>query len=602
MNVIRDNGLRCYCRALGRKLLIVGAALGLVACGASNAKLPTTVAMDMVAGEPEPVKPFIIELPESRSPLGGYLAGRLARRDLDGEAASKYFAQALIDDPDNPDILNSAFLALHNQGRMKEAMVLARRLVDVKPNAAVAGLALAIDSIMRGDFDDASQRLENLPLQGYNSLLVPLLSAWVSVEWGRFAEANTKIDGLDINRAFFAFRDFHRGLINELAGEDEVAERSYLAAHEIQSGGSYRTVTALGGFYERRGRPDDAIALYEEYLEINPDSVWFEQAMSRIEEGKTAKSLAHNVRDGAAEALFGVASALIQENASKVAIIYARLAVYLKPEFDAGNMLLGENLEIFEKYEEAIATFELIPHDSPLSWTARLKIANDLDEFGRTDKAIALLRRLAAERPERSDALITMGDLLRGQERWLESVTAYDKAFERIGTPERRHWRPLYARGISLERSRQWPRAEKDFLTALDLFPDQPFVLNYLGYSWVDEGINLVRALEMIERAVDLRPNDGFIIDSLGWAHYRLGNYDLAVNYLEQATELQPGDPTINDHLGDSLWRVGRRVEANFQWRRALTLGAEEDLDIIESIKNKLEHGMLPSPVADGAG
>ena len=600
MNVIGDNGVRLICRALGRKLLIACASIGLVACAAQNEKPPAAVATPTVA--PEPVQPVIIALPESRSALGGYLAGRLARRNQDGAAASKYFVQALIDDPDNPDILNSAFLALHNQGRMNEAVILARRLIDIKPNAAVAGLALAVDAVMRGDYADAKERLDNLPIQGYNSLLVPLLSAWVEVGQGRFASANIKLDSLDGNQAFFVFRDFHRGLINDLAGQDEIAEKSYLAAHDIQAGGSYRTVTALGEFYERGGRSDDAIALYEDYLENNPDSVWFEMALQRVSEGRDAPRLISGVRDGAAEALFGVASALLQENASKAAIIYARLAVYLKPEFDAGNMLLGENLEAFEKYEEAIAAFEKIPKNSPLSWTARLKIANDLDDNGRTDGAVALLRQLALERPDRSDALIAMGDLLRGQERWLESIPAYDEAFERIGTPERRHWRPLYARGISLERSRQWQSAEKDFLTALELVPDQPFVLNYLGYSWVDQGINLERALEMIERAVDLRPNDGYIIDSLGWAHYRLGNYELAVNYLEQATELLPGDPTINDHLGDSLWRVGRRVEANFQWQRALSLGTEEDAEIIEAIKKKLDHGLLPSPVADGAG
>ena len=602
MNMSQHIGLSHDCWALGRKLLIVFASVGLGACVAPNAKSPTDAVMPVVAPAPEPVRTSAIVLPESDSPLGGYLAGRLARRELDGAEASKYFSQALDDDPENPDILNSAFLALHNQGRMSEAVVLARRLVDVKPNAAVAGLTLAIDAVMRGEYGEAEERLNILPLQGYNALLAPLLSAWVAVGQGRFAVAHTKIDSIDSNQAFFVFRDFHRALISDLAGENKIAERSYLAAHDVQSGGSYRTVTALGGFYQRSGRLDDATALYEDFLENNPDSVWFEAALARVAEGRHTQLMTRDARDGAAEAMFGVASALLQENASKAALIYSRLAVYLKPEFDAGNMLLGETLEVFDKHEDAIAAFELIPADSPLSWTARLKIASNLDELDRTEEAVALLRRLSVERPGRSDALISMGDMLRGQERWRESITAYDEAFERIGTPERRHWRSLYARGISLERAREWPSAERDFLTALDLVPDQPFVLNYLGYSWVDQGINLERALEMIERAVDLRPNDGYIIDSLGWAHYRLGNYQRAVDYLEQASEDLPGDSTINDHLGDALWRVGRRFEANFQWQRALTLGADEDAEIIEAIKQKLEHGLLPSPVADGGG
>jgi tetratricopeptide (TPR) repeat protein len=602
MNMSQHTGLRHGGRALGRKLLIVFASVGLGACVAPSANSPTDEALPLVAPAPEPVRATAIELPDSDSPLGGYLAGRLARRELDGAAASKYFSQALADDPDNPEILNSAFLALHNQGRMSDAMVLARRLVDIKPNAAIAGLTLAIDAIMRGEYDEAEERLDTLPIQGYNALLAPLLSAWVAVGQDRIDVAHAKIDSIDSNQAFFVFRDFHRALISDSMGQVKTAERSYLVAHDIQSGGSYRTVTALGAFYERNGRPDDANALYEDFLENNPDSLWFEAAISRIAEGRPAPLLVRDARDGAAEALFGVASALLQENASKAALIYSRLAVYLKPEFAAGKMLLGEILEDFGKHEQAIAALDSIPADSPLSWTARLKIATNLDESERTEDAVALLRTLVAERPERSDALISLGDMLRGQERWRESIAAYDEAFERIGTPERRHWRSLYARGISLERARQWPSAERDFLAALDLVPDQPFVLNYLGYSWVDQGINLERALEMIERAVDLRPNDGYIIDSLGWAHYRLGNFQRAVDYLEQASEILPGDPTINDHLGDALWRVDRRVEANFQWQRALTVGPDEDAEITEAIKRKLEYGMLPSPVADGGG
>ena len=305
MYVIRNNRVRFVRRTLGRTLLVVCASVALAACVEQNANSPATVVAPAPSPEPAPPAPTPVVYPESRSPLGGYLAGRLARREQDSAAASKYFVQALIEDPDNPDILNSAFLALHNQGRMDEAVILARRLIDIRPNAAVAGLTLAIDAIMRRRYDDAKQRLSDMPLQGYNSLLVPLLSAWVAVGQERFATANAKLDELDGNQAFFVFRDFHRGLINDLAGVDDLAERSYLAAHDVQEGGSYRTVSALGGFYERSGRPDDALALYEDYLENNPDNVWFEESMKRVAEGRSGLHLVRNVRDGAAEARRG---------------------------------------------------------------------------------------------------------------------------------------------------------------------------------------------------------------------------------------------------------------------------------------------------------
>ena len=226
-------------------------------------------------------------------------------------------------------------------------------------------------------------------------------------------------------------------------------------------------------------------------------------------------------------------------------------------------------------------------------------IAADLDDLDRTEEAVAELRTMAAEREDRADASIALGDLLRSKERWIEAIAAYDEAIVRIGELEPRHWRPLYARGIAFERSKQWPRAERDFLRALDLSPDQPFVLNYLGYSWVDQGLHLERALGFIERAVDLRPSDGYIIDSLGWAMYRLGKFEDAVTHLERAVELRPDDPTINDHLGDAYWRVKRRSEARFQWRRALGLDPEEE-GMIGKAQGKLRNGLGPAAAADG--
>ena len=202
---------------------------------------------------------------------------------------------------------------------------------------------------------------------------------------------------------------------------------------------------------------------------------------------------------------------------------------------------------------------------------------------------------MVEERTERTDALTTLGDLFRSKKRFSESVEAYDAAIARIGSIEPRHWRLLFSRGISLERSKNWPRAEKDFLAAMELSPNEPYLLNYLGYSWVDQGIKLKRALGLIERAVELEPQSGAIVDSLGWALYRMGDYDGAVEKLERAAELEPLDPTVNDHLGDAYWRVGRRNEASFQWRRTLELDPEPDQ--VKIIEGKIARGLAePEP------
>jgi Flp pilus assembly protein TadD len=209
----------------------------------------------------------------------------------------------------------------------------------------------------------------------------------------------------------------------------------------------------------------------------------------------------------------------------------------------------------------------------------------------RKEQAFELLESQAAAEPERIQALVQLGNLLRGDEQYDRAERAYTRAVERLGTPERDNWTLVYARGIVHERIKQWPQAEADFFKALELEPEQPLVLNYLGYSWVDKGVRLDEARGMLDRAVAARPNDGYIVDSMGWVHYRLGEYAQAVASLERAVELEPGDPVINDHLGDAYWRVGRQREARYQWRTVLALAPEPDLKA--RIETKLQQGLV---------
>jgi Flp pilus assembly protein TadD len=293
---------------------------------------------------------------------------------------------------------------------------------------------------------------------------------------------------------------------------------------------------------------------------------------------------------GMAEALFDLASALQRDRGSDSAMIFARLALRLQPEFDLAALLVAEILDDRQRYEEALAMYDAVPAGSPYRLLAQLRAASSLEGLDRDDDAARRLEALAGERPELADPLIRLGDLERGRENWQAAIDAYDRALKRMGPLETRHWSVLYTRGIALERAKRWGDAERDFLRALELRPDQPYVLNYLGYSWVDRGENLDRAKAMIEKAVSLRPRDGYIVDSLGWALYRLGDHAGAVTHLERAVELRPTDPTINDHLGDAYWRVGRRAEARFQWQRALTFDPSPEL--AADIERKLREGL----------
>jgi tetratricopeptide (TPR) repeat protein len=299
-----------------------------------------------------------------------------------------------------------------------------------------------------------------------------------------------------------------------------------------------------------------------------------------------------------AEALFDLASVLNQSETMDLALVYVRFALALESNFRLAQLLLADVLSAQNEPEQSLAVLDQIPRNSPYSWSGRLRIASNLDALERADEAIAQLRDMAAESPKTISAGVQLGDLLRNKKRFEEAATAYDEAIRRAkeqGLPDR--WTLFYDRGVSYERAGHWDRAEPDLLHALELKPEQPLILNYLGYSWIDKGQNLDRGMKMVEKAVELRPEDGYVIDSLGWAHYRLGDYTGAVQYLERAVELVPGDPTINDHLGDAYWQIGRTTEARYQWHRALQFGP--DKNDVRPIEVKLEDGLqVPQAVA----
>jgi Flp pilus assembly protein TadD len=214
-----------------------------------------------------------------------------------------------------------------------------------------------------------------------------------------------------------------------------------------------------------------------------------------------------------------------------------------------------------------------------------------LDRADRKDEAEAAFKEAIRRDPEDLQAQIVYGNMLRSRERFTDAAVVYSNVIAKLPEPDTSDWTIFYFRGIAYEQTDRWDLAEKDFKKALELFPDQPLVLNYLGYSWVDQGIHLDEAMEMIRTAVKLRPDDGFIVDSLGWAHYRLGEYEEAVRELERAIELQPNDPILNDHLGDAYWKLDRKLEAQFQWRHARDLGAEPPE--LEIILRKIAEGEL---------
>ena len=576
---------------------LAGAGLGLLAAGCAwvqpePAASPSNSGLVLIAAAESQIGSDAA--PALGSAYGSYLAGLFADRQHDISVAADFMLQALEYDPDNVQLLARTFMLAAGSGRHGKAVELARRLHKLDPDNGIAALVLSVDAFGRGDFAAADAVLAELPERGLNTLTSPLLRGWMQLAAGNLDAAIEQGEPLKNKKGFGVLYHLHMALMNDIGGRSAAALSAYEAALEKVGQPTMRLTWVVGNYFERAGLADRAATIYGEFLARNSGSSLMGLALDRVATGTKPAPVVASVADGMAEVLFNLASLLSQERAEEVAMVHGHLSLRLKPDLEIARVLLGEILESQGRGMDAIAAYREVPEDSPYAWMVRLRIAEELEKLNMTQEAIAELEEVAELRPERFEPLFRLGNLLRGEEQYDQAVEAYDRAAERIAEPERRHWTLFYFRGIALERLSKWARAEKDFLRALELEPEQPFVMNYLAYSWVEQKLNLDEAKKMLARAVELRPQDGYIVDSLGWVYYRVGEYDRGVEYLERAVELRPQDPVINDHLGDAYWRVGRRQEARFQWRRALSLEPEEA--IMPKIESKIERGLTERP------
>ena len=517
---------------------------------------------------------------------GKFLASRYAESIGDFAAAASFAAQLLAESPDLKDIARRGHMLMASAGRIAEAAELAKRVVTDDEDDPLANMTLVARAFERKEYRQALNRLDKIHLTGIQRIIVPLMRAWALAGDGRTEAALDVLEELTGTTGLGPITGLHAGLIADLSGRPEAADAAFKRG--IAASGdtpALQMVEAYAGLLARTNQHEKAVRLVERFTLANPRTLLIEPARVALDKGKVPDPVVTEFADGAAEALHAVANLLNRERLRAQALIMIQLALHLRPESPATLYLLGQVLEREEQIETAMEAYRAIDSSSPYGWYARLNLADAYRTQDDIDKALRLLRTMIRERPDRPDAARALGDFLRIDERYREAVRAYDTAYER--SADDADWRLYYTRGIALERAKQWERAESDLLKALELEPDQPLVLNYLGYSWIEQGQNLERAKKMIEKAVAQRPQDGFIADSLGWALYRLGEYPGAVTHLERAVALEPGDPIINDHLGDAYWLVDRRDEARFQWTRSLTQEPEPKVEKI--IRDKLQ-------------
>lgn len=530
---------------------------------------------------------------------GAFLAARAAEADNDLGSAITFYRRALSFDPDNTSLQQSLMLALISNGDFDESLPYAQKLRKEPEIERFSRLALAVDAFRKHRYDDAQKWLKLVLQSDLDRLITGVMTSWAMVAEGHVDAALKNLDDLEGPDWYALFVDYNRALILAHADRHDAAVKAFeqvvgnlpagSGAPEtyMRAAGAYASYLAAAG---ERARALDALDRSQELVKGRAAT---EALRGRIEAGDDVKPPVATPADGAAEILLNLATALDSGGGGGSFVqLYLHYALALRPQEDAILVQLGSVAERRGQHDKAIRFYKRIPASSPLRRIAQLQIGLNLSDLGRYKEAVDHLEKALESDPDDMRSYLALGGVYAAQENFKASAALYDRAVKRIAQPTRQDWNIFYQRGIAYERLHEWKKAEPNFLKALELYPDQPQVLNYLGYSWVDMGMNLDEGLKLIKKAVEQRPSDGYIVDSLGWAYYRLGRYDEAVEKLERAVSLKPGDPILNDHLGDAYWRVGRQLEATFQWRQARDLNP--DPDVLAEIEKKLTEGLPP--------
>ncbi len=523
------------------------------------------------------------------STSGNYLAARHASTQRDAAAAAAYYRAALRADPKNSELLDRAFVSVLANGDIDEAGRLAERVLAVNKTDRVARLVAGVRALKQKQYAAASTHIAQSVRGPVTDLTAAMLIAWSKVGANDSRGAIDSLDRLAGAEWYALFKDLHTGLIYDATGKRQDAQKRLERAYKLDNG-ALRVVQSYASVLVRQGQKDDALKVLETFDKALPRHPLITGELQKVRNGEKLPPLIDNAQAGAAEALYGLGAALGRRGGEDLGLVYLQLALYLQPQHPLALLSLADLYESLKKPELAIRIYEQVPAASPLRRNAEIQLAINLDTVERTEEAKVRLDKLIADSPKDLEAIMALGNIQRARKRYAECAASYGKGIAAIANPEKANWLIFYFRGICQERTKKWAEAEADLKKALELYPDQPHVLNYLGYSWVDQGINLDEGMKMIRRAVEQRPDDGYIVDSLGWAHFRLGNFEEATKHLERAIELKPEDPTINDHLGDSYWRIGRILEAQFQWAHARDL--KPDPDELKKIEEKLRVGL----------
>lgn len=563
--------------------------------------LPALGALALAACATAPASP--------ESAAGDYLSGRVAAGVNDIAGASDKYGAAVLANPDDVEALRQAFFYSLAAGRVDAALPFAERLVANDESDGLARVTLAAAMLKRGDLAGAKAGLSGEFKESFSKSIATLALVWIEAERGG-PENGLKALAAAPDDVFKGFNPGITAILAEEAGQIDAARAAHQLAVSSFAGPAGRE--AYGAFLERAGDEAAARSFYETLEKERGAARRAARAgLQRLAKRTPSKAYTDvSAAEGTALAFYNFSGNILEQSAGERAraseagfnvgqpqftlpLALAQLALYLDPDLAPARQLTGSILNVYSNFAAARDVFRQIPPSSPYYEQAQIEIASSLAAEEKSDEAIALMK--AAVRADKSseEMRLTLAGLYAERGRHAEAAAAAGEAIALLqASPPEDAWRFYVGRAASLIELKRWPEAEVDLKKAVEIAPEEPTTLNYLGYSWAERGENLEEAFKLIEKAVALAPNSGAIIDSLGWAHYQLGRYEEALPHLEKAAALEPADPTITDHLGDVYMKLGRKVEAEFQWRRALELKPSD------AVRASIEKKLAASPPA----
>lgn len=570
-------------------LLVAAAGLTAHASGVEMQGEPHGAAAAASSEESAAVRP---EESEKVAPglAGSFLSSRFAKEHEDIGDAARYLKEALAHDPDNLRLKIEVMRAQLLADDVPAAIMLAKQLKDESKTDALVATLLMLDAVHAKQYGEAKRVIMEAPGVGLFGIVRPVILQWLNVAAGENPDAAELQAAVDKSGFFAPFLAYHVALMNDVMGNEKAALENYLKASQASDATPYRVVEAFANFQARHGKWEEAQKSFDQYAKANPDSSLLPDKIAP--QTTPVTPLVADANEGLAEVFLTTASILFGEDSSKDTFLYLRVALALRPEFPPAQLMLANLYEQLGEYPKAIAVYDTMHKGTVFYKRGQVRKALNMEALGKRAEAIVYLENLSQQYPNDAIAQITKGDMLRAEEKYTDAAAAYSEALKRSEPLKQSDWPLLYARGISYERAGQWPKAEADFERALTLEPNQPDVLNYLGYSWLVMNKNLKKASEYLDLALSARPEDPHIIDSASWAKFLTGDFSGAAAGLEKAVDLMPEDATVNDHLGDVYWRLGRRTEAVYQWKRAL--GSKPEPGQVADLHHKIDAGLPP--------